>query len=674
MAQAVDTIDGTAMTTEQVQGIVEYIPTQAEQKDLKAYMSAPGLDVASKFEALCECEKFMVAMMTVKHSKNKIRALLFKLQFESCMKDLMSDTTTVEKSCDELSNSIRLRKLLGIVLNVGNRLNTAGPSEKGKAGAFTLDSLLKLNQAKAFDKKTTFLHYVVLVVQRNNELLVRFKDDLPTVMKAEKVYWDQCLNDLEEVENQLENIRKISLHQANEFSKGGKRNVGDDDDSLSDISISLEDEVRALRSSAVGIFTLDAIKKVSALREKVETTQTKFAKVLEYFGEEEKMNVMQPHELFQIIATFCKNFDTAREEVAANTKLKLREERKRQARNGNTKVQGTRIYPSDNAVETMKSRSQDSELNPSRSFQSCASIDSTKGRVISTQPNRSFARNGLEGNGSNGYSNPAARQDHPSTPDPVWKAKSANTRFSQSSGHHEAQPPPSYRSKLPDPEPSVSSRQYERQSHVPPQPSYSQPKMNTKNSWQTHNRDTPGSPDPEPTKVSSYQPSPTQHVPQYSQPSHSRQSNEPRVNCYPVQQKQQQQPTESLSHSRRKKEISIQTSQAKEEPEPAHSQSTAQKSSSTSGISPDEKLRQKARMRRRMGQGTLSPTSGPASPPVPSSSSPSLTKTMTPGSVTSQARARQRRRDRLTQIKSSAPQTSPRASSPVVDWPVQAGN
>jgi hypothetical protein len=208
-------------------------------------------------------------------------------------------------------------------LNIGNRLNTAGPSQKGKAGAFTLDSLLKLNQAKAFDKKTTFLHYVVLVVQRNNELLVRFKDDLPTVMKAEKVYWDQCLNDLEEVENQLENIRKISLHQANDFSKGGKRNVGDDDDSLSDISISLEDEVRALRSSAVGIFTLDAIKKVSALREKVETTQTKFAKVLEYFGEEEKINVMQPHELFQIIATFCKNFDTAREEVAANTKLKV---------------------------------------------------------------------------------------------------------------------------------------------------------------------------------------------------------------------------------------------------------------------------------------------------------------------------------------------------------------
>ena len=63
---------------------------------------------------------------------------------------LESDVTLVEKACDELKESVSLRKLLGIVLNIGNRLNTAGPTRKGKAGAFTIKSLLKLNQAKAF--------------------------------------------------------------------------------------------------------------------------------------------------------------------------------------------------------------------------------------------------------------------------------------------------------------------------------------------------------------------------------------------------------------------------------------------------------------------------------------------------------------------------------------------
>ena len=50
--------------------------------------AAEGEDAVRTFERLCECEKFMVAMMTIKQSKRKIRALLFKLQFRGCIHDL----------------------------------------------------------------------------------------------------------------------------------------------------------------------------------------------------------------------------------------------------------------------------------------------------------------------------------------------------------------------------------------------------------------------------------------------------------------------------------------------------------------------------------------------------------------------------------------------------------
>ncbi|EED92692.1 hypothetical protein THAPSDRAFT_262031, partial [Thalassiosira pseudonana CCMP1335] len=289
MAKAVERIDETAMTANQAQGIIEYMPTLDERKS--------NGDSAEKFEKLCECEKFMVAMMTVKQSKRKLRALLFKLQFRGCIHDLAHDVFSIENACDELSSSIRLRKLFGIVLNIGNRLNTAGPGEKRKAGAFSIKSLLKLNQAKAFDNKTTFLHYVVLVVQRNNEELLDFKEDLPTVSKADKIFWDQCVNELEEVETQLENVRKLALHEANIAS------------------MSLEEEVALLRSTKIGMFALSAIKKVSQLRERVDTAKDKFSHVLEYFGEDGERSKMQPHELFEIISTFCRNFDVAREDV-----------------------------------------------------------------------------------------------------------------------------------------------------------------------------------------------------------------------------------------------------------------------------------------------------------------------------------------------------------------------
>ena len=76
------------MTAEQIQGLIEYIPTKDEKKNLRKYMTSSNKDSAILFDELCECEKFMVAMMTVKHSKEKVRATLFKLQFQQCVMDL----------------------------------------------------------------------------------------------------------------------------------------------------------------------------------------------------------------------------------------------------------------------------------------------------------------------------------------------------------------------------------------------------------------------------------------------------------------------------------------------------------------------------------------------------------------------------------------------------------
>jgi Formin Homology 2 Domain/Subunit CCDC53 of WASH complex len=370
LADAVDRIDEQNLTAEQIENIIEYLPSKEERKALETYMLEGGQDAAEKFEGLCECEKFMVSMMTVKHAKRKVSALLFKLQFESCIRDIQKEAYAVEQACEELSSSVRLRQLLGIVLTFGNRLNTAGNGQ-GKAGAFTLDSLLKLNQAKAFDKKTTFLHYIILIVQRNNELLLNFKDDLPTVFASEKIFWDQCVADLEEVENQLENVRKMALYQAHQSQnyrtrRKSKREDPDESFSDADDTLTLEEEVEALRSTPIGLFTLSAIKYVSALRDKVENTKLMFARLLEYFGEEERQ--LQPHELFSIIVTFSRDFDKAKEQVLANEKFKQREERKRQA---NSNADRTPSRPSHYSPAVSEKKSVDtlklSNLQPNMS-------------------------------------------------------------------------------------------------------------------------------------------------------------------------------------------------------------------------------------------------------------------------------------------------------------------
>lgn len=78
------------MSSEQMQNIIEYLPTSDERKALESYMLSGGIDAAEKFDGLCECEKFMVAMMTVKYAKRKVQALMFKLQFGTCLQSLVN--------------------------------------------------------------------------------------------------------------------------------------------------------------------------------------------------------------------------------------------------------------------------------------------------------------------------------------------------------------------------------------------------------------------------------------------------------------------------------------------------------------------------------------------------------------------------------------------------------
>jgi hypothetical protein len=107
-----------------------------------------------------------------------------------------------------------------------------------------------------------------LLFSGTNEDLLHFKDDVSTALKADKIYWDQCLSDLEDVENQLENARRMALYQARLAQiyrlQQTNKPKGGDNESLSDASMTLEEEVEALRSSGVGLFTLSAIKKVSS--------------------------------------------------------------------------------------------------------------------------------------------------------------------------------------------------------------------------------------------------------------------------------------------------------------------------------------------------------------------------------------------------------------------------
>ena len=73
--------DESSFTVEQVQGLMEYIPTEKECRDLEKF---------TEIDVLCECEKFMATIMQIPEAKKKLDAIFFKLNFPTVVKSLES--------------------------------------------------------------------------------------------------------------------------------------------------------------------------------------------------------------------------------------------------------------------------------------------------------------------------------------------------------------------------------------------------------------------------------------------------------------------------------------------------------------------------------------------------------------------------------------------------------
>lgn len=297
---------------------MNFLPTKDERTKLRSYLMQPG----SSTTLLCECEKFMVAMISVEHATRKLSAIQFMQGFTNCLEDLRRDTRLIHRACDEIMGSIRFRKVLGIVLALGNQLNKAGKNGREPVGAISLDSLVKLNQAKAFDRQTTFLNFVISSIRRNKASLIHFKDEMPSIFKVEKMQWSLVMFEMERMEKGIDEIRKIALHYS--LIQAGL--ASDDACTISSSMMPLNREVELLQTTPVGRFTLNACLRLAVLVSEVDKTKDKAEALFQYFGEATKSSA-QPDVVFNTVCSFSRDFDRALDEVIAHEKAATRGKR-----------------------------------------------------------------------------------------------------------------------------------------------------------------------------------------------------------------------------------------------------------------------------------------------------------------------------------------------------------
>lgn len=82
--------------------------------------------------------------------------------------------------------------------------------------------MLSFSQAKAFDRKTSVLHYVVKLVKKNDESLLNFENDLCHVIPAESVLLDGVATDVKAIQEELACVLPIVQKEAERLELKGE--------------------------------------------------------------------------------------------------------------------------------------------------------------------------------------------------------------------------------------------------------------------------------------------------------------------------------------------------------------------------------------------------------------------------------------------------------------------
>lgn len=158
----------------------------------------------------------------IPHYEQRLKSLHYKKRFMMTVNDLSPRIASVMEASREVARSRRLRKLLELVLALGNYMNRGA---RGNASGFRLASLNRLADTKSSSLKgTTLLHYLVQVIEKKFKDLLKLDEDIPHVRVACKVSLGEMDKDMSMLRMGLAEVsREIDFHR----SAAGQQQTGD---------------------------------------------------------------------------------------------------------------------------------------------------------------------------------------------------------------------------------------------------------------------------------------------------------------------------------------------------------------------------------------------------------------------------------------------------------------
>ena len=301
-------LDSTVFTIEQLESLKEFLPNQEEVLQIKNYKNDINL--------LGLAEKYMLTMIDfIPEAKIFINVIVYKLQFLSRWQDCKHKLSMIESACDHIKLSVRLKKVLKTILKIVNQLND-GEEHK----AITVESLLKLSTAKAFDKKTSVLQYVIMLIARHNADPLLFPDDLKYLFEVSRLSLENIITEKTLLENELklhiDSLRRIyNAHQQQLALNPEMASNPDSSQQLADKN--LLDTLEQFEKQLVPL--------CEELNHRVTILTNKYQNILIYFGEDLKLTCQ---DFFLTLSKFVTDFITTRDQFERARQLEIKKQQR----------------------------------------------------------------------------------------------------------------------------------------------------------------------------------------------------------------------------------------------------------------------------------------------------------------------------------------------------------
>jgi len=166
LLKALELIDDSLLEPEKVELLLINLPIPGEAELIR---SAEATTPLGEGETWDSPEQFVLGMTSVNQYALRVRVWGFLLSFEALASRLETAERELRVAADHLQTSVRIEKLLGLVLFIGNYLN--GGTARGRADGFDLEALPKLGKLRA-SGQSTLLDFLVSQAEKDTPGLV----------------------------------------------------------------------------------------------------------------------------------------------------------------------------------------------------------------------------------------------------------------------------------------------------------------------------------------------------------------------------------------------------------------------------------------------------------------------------------------------------------------------